>query len=1642
MNLVAIDCVPLADGFTLEGKDLTLHLCVQLELRAVDNEQPNCLTVLLDTLPRDLRQALDSDPSKQSPYEVRVWKRAKGESDWTSVKIVRSNVGKNDAAADAVWQLVMTDSVTSSLLFDSLHESLEKRSVPQADGNLMRGKIPFRLSQAMVPYLTDWHKNFADTHVTLWKDSWQTLVQKRVEERARTDVSPPMTLEHRIEWIQSHRQAKNKFWGNRSSLYGPLIDGDHAKYMNRIYLGNPDYANGNPDDKLRNIFLLHNTATYYEAPPPKGDYGHLRSDDEMQNRASGRFLGLTSHPRLATLVGLSLNFDIACKDLFNDEEVGELYAEIVKKDAPAQEPVESDWRPSTYRFVLGNGGEGSFLPASIDEWNERNDKSFDRGFLNLRQDTRYLLRTIDVTRAMRGEHAQVSQQKNALQEGSTADHVEDRPQTLLAPGFELIDTSAQDELRNLVKVAHKVMSPKPRTIAADSSDDDARFYAENLLTGYRVDIERTNSTNKKSIWASAMARDIQYKYRDGAEDKPLDATPKPGDQTQQHDQTTWKQSRFRHRDEGNNSTLVRTIDQKPTDPNSDPTDQGDVVPFGGDDLVRWTGESLGLPGHNLPPNEGLEASGQTKVDGDLNLTVEYSFYEPVDPNDDLGLVPVLRASDGYRFALRAYFRHGGGPTFNSKQAESLGSLHNKYCLGEGGLYDKFKSRAASEYGCSPQNENECPAVFTQSEPVGAPELAFRADDPLVNWPIGDLENQQRIDRVVLRAEGPTVAYRVLVPPRITFEVAELQKQFDQSDAKVPPGALGNIQLDKLGQLPVVGHVNDAARKGYQPGESPSAFGPVVKRCPDWANAPPHPYYCDARGRTVAISLSRDGIPCKDLPPGSLLVDFWSTDAKPNDAMPIAIECQLQPSIRGARFATNKDGSPIITEKNIGGVNGVKMKVVTIEVGLGDEIQVDLWCLDIDHKGLFRQSQLLQAASTAIYKAEPDPSNPAARKTKAAADAFDDELLKCLQHIRSELACDVTRFRILTAVRQPLNAPQFHQGPACQAADPQDLLVEPFTMTRLPASTAEKTWETIVDQEGFPPKDADLADGDVGYLAGWVDVRRRSTSLLKIQAVWRNFDDETCLTLKDKKWQYQPVQVVREFTPLAVNLPETLPAPPPGTQPPVLSDDQPLFSLGRDDKDKTLRKVHFTLGTKAMRLGIRLSGVSRFANCYPKYVRTAVRNNGNGKLTPDSQFESANFSLNCINWDLYEDEMRVIWLPATQRPHKPELCTPPVELISRRIEHCKEPSKTVVELSWSLRIRLKKRTWFDSGEGELLGVVFLPEDLVDPENASHAYHKWNYRSYGLSNGEFQRSDVVRRLNINLNDLVGKQFLKEVTSWAVDPTTHAGQLQPVISPSYFNPQIKDPMGIVVQPGWVEKRDRVPLPFEIPSLQSANPDIEVTNVSVLGYMPELDSETGERFVDLDIQPPDIDSPFIRLSLVRFQPHAVSRNDDRADQTLSSQVIVDPVQLPPTRLIEAEWTDNGVRVTITGPAYNRRSPAAPAFPPPGQNQELLDKVRHMTDVPWMRLRVLRQVCVADRQASYVQIADSCSDELMHEIPSIPNGDLGTWSVTLPLKKCEKIQYRLFVEEFEYHPVTTLEGLEEQPMVKTPRGFKCDILL
>jgi hypothetical protein len=272
-----------------------------------------------------------------------------------------------------------------------------------------------------------------------------------------------------------------------------------------------------------------------------------------------------------------------------------------------------------------------------------------------------------------------------------------------------------------------------------------------------------------------------------------------------------------------------------------------------------------------------------------------------------------------------------------------------------------------------------------------------------------------------------------------------------------------------------------------------------------------------------------------------------------------------------------------------------------------------------------------------------------------------------------------------------------------------------------------------------------------------------------------------------------------------------------------------------------------------------------------------------------------------------------WLPASKRPD-------PIDRKSLlpAFVWTEKAGGTEIERRTMVRIRMK-RPWVCSGEGERLGIVLWPPEILDPSRRDEIAQdfardpvnstagKVAYKQYG----PFENSTAT----FDDTDLgPGGQF---VTRWGNDPIrrgpVQTGWFMPLEAFRDAFPGSRNPTAEKVRDVFmpVPRGDKDDNAIPAPSTGAQSTMV----VSLLTYKPKFDVVDELWYVDAEISPLALAYPFVRLGLVRYQRHA-------PPEWQVSEPIVEFVQLLPRRHVivtleprHAMAEGYPVRVDVHGP-------------------------------------------------------------------------------------------------------------------------------
>lgn len=284
-------------------------------------------------------------------------------------------------------------------------------------------------------------------------------------------------------------------------------------------------------------------------------------------------------------------------------------------------------------------------------------------------------------------------------------------------------------------------------------------------------------------------------------------------------------------------------------------------------------------------------------------------------------------------------------------------------------------------------------------------------------------------------------------------------------------------------------------------------------------------------------------------------------------------------------------------------------------------------------------------------------------------------------------------------------------------------------------------------------------------------------------------------------------------------------------------------------------------------------------------------------------------------------LHACWLPATVRPARVASLSPiPSFYWSDNTPAPAHAMVSPVSVSRSMCARVRaKRPWFSSGEGERLGIVIWPPNLFENNVGNVRYDQvrtppGDRAPIDLRNLPRDGSEILELQDADLGP--GGPW---VTRWGADPVRAQGGVQGwLLSKDNFPHVIMDaaslrgPSESHIKDALLIRDVLMPVPTdrEVAESRAAQPPGGFMAVSLITYAPRFDPDQEIWYADIELNPCGAVYPFVRLGLVRYQPHA-----PRAVQV--SEPITEWVQIMPARVLKAmaylDAAENAVVITAT---------------------------------------------------------------------------------------------------------------------------------
>lgn len=471
------------------------------------------------------------------------------------------------------------------------------------------------------------------------------------------------------------------------------------------------------------------------------------------------------------------------------------------------------------------------------------------------------------------------------------------------------------------------------------------------------------------------------------------------------------------------------------------------------------------------------------------------------------------------------------------------------------------------------------------------------------------------------------------------------------------------------------------------------------------------------------------------------------------------------------------------------------------------------------------------------------------------------------------------------------------------------------------------------------------------------------------------------------------------------------------------------------------------------LKLRAVAVSRFA---PEF-ETAGRWSNAKEGTPVVRLRQP-LQAPDLQRDTREDVETKVWLKASKRPAQCAAKTAvPVFSFSRETLSGDGVPKVVVTRNSAIRVYMD-RGWFSSGEGERLGlIIWPPNHLKAPVLSATDEEVFLLHSSGSGEGRVIKLDNFKDEQVG----PGGTF---ITRWGGDPTKHdaAQQSRYLIPLNSFGDRPGGPTAGPDNPHVPELVEDVDVPYfkSEEGKDVAEQPEGYFRCSLLTYEPCFDLDREQWFVDINIVPEYTPNQFVRLGLVRFQPHAVS------NELRCSKPVTVWSQLVPQRQIicsvepskAATQPGKRVKIKVTGLAHlNVKTPAP--FVPKSQDEDRDKQLRRQElalnklQRPFFNFNIVHEVERTGRtHRNPVRMLDPQSSSQV----ILPPGEhgLATWEFEAQmdethLKELGEGRLYVFAEEREYamparygdKPLEPTEAPDEESSANTSAEYREPIL-
>ncbi|TPL20957.1 hypothetical protein FJ945_19625 [Mesorhizobium sp. B2-4-9] len=837
--------------------------------------------------------------------------------------------------------------------------------------------------------------------------------------------------------------------------------------------------------------------------------------------------GMYSYPQLAAYFGLLVDIEID-----RSIDISKLrYIRVVLPGLGANQ--------ANQLWTAVEAKNGRLQPRPYGSGNA--DPMISNGLLELGNKERFGIISLDVNSAIEGSFSAARNDNQSRLDGASINELSSSMPSQRGVGLGILDRLRRDIASAETEARHPSIQ--------DPGHSDQILYLEDLVTGYRIDVQTELVDGTKFDWLSLMDREVEFpEIAKAMADAGLD----PSLLSRVPD---WAGDRL--------AGMVQTMHREIQTDGGDP----DATVF--ETLATWRNWSLAVPAMK---------SKTSLLQGDIQLE------RKITPK--AGSLPPLRFGAKVRFAARCTLINGSSLTLNDAKSYYAHESAT-YVLSDGaGVPDSMLAASG--------RENDKPGFpVLRHEPLATPRVFLSGLQT-------DLAPSHR-EIVVSTEPGSKLAAkdaRVVLPGELSFDAVELHGTLDKFD-RLPPTPFQNLELTPpLGKAPgdvsaLLNNVDGGVVASYPDPLSQFlcvAFTEEGMPAEEFGFAPPKLidlYGTRAWPNAAALRLELAAVRSEALPlNGRIFGDFdlgsirngmanLQVRLAPAEEIEVSVwplaghlldYLQFAPVVAAAQLASFKEAF----ETGFASRNGDAKTLPAV--------------LDA-----FSKASPLEKSGSAFDIPIDDPLD---------SNDYPHLLLRALRRLPIPSVSSHQTVRLVHAVKIPILTPAFINLWAVHSPAPDPAITDNEAAIRKAWAAELLTWDLDADEQATKQDMFEQAQRSQTphsnriFIGGALTFHRKSTSRIDITAVWQDYRDDIAPRRRDGRYCFVPEPHVQTLT--------TLDSIPYRTEGKIEARDLPTKIGLAQSAELNPTYLGFTFrDTRARRLTVNARALSRFKSHFAR-----------------------------------------------------------------------------------------------------------------------------------------------------------------------------------------------------------------------------------------------------------------------------------------------------------------------------------------------------------------------------------------------------------------------------------------------------------